>query len=1075
MPQGGGGEEPAVARLARAAITRGLEALGPGSSAATRSDGLRWLERAHRLVPHDPSAALALASACLAQDPARAAGLFSDLAERHDIRQAWLGLAAARLRLAGPDNAAEPLGVVLSRFAFAADAQALARTIGQRPGCAGWCALRPDGRLELHSTVGGGSRAAGVRVTLDGAVVRAAMLPAPSLPANWQRRRLIEVRVGDRPLLGSPIRVDAIRRLAGCVTVHDGGIRGWAWHPADPDTAPELTLLDASGRRLRRFVASHEGFASEGSAPEGSAHGGFAPEGFAHGGFAPEGFVHGGFAPEGSAHRGSAHRGSAHGGVAGEGFAGEGFADAGPLARPRWFELTRTALQAWRGPLHIVGADGRDLPGSPLDPLAETATHVAAALRIGRAYGAGKLSPKRQEGGVGVARRAPGVGVARRAPGTSAVLRADAPVPARAVGADRRKRGVTVVLTVRDGDAGALACLDAVLATRPADVRVLVVDDGCSDPSVIAALDGLARGREIGVLRQPALGSPAAANAGIRAAKGRDVVLLGGDALVSPGWLQRLRAAAYLSRDIGTVTPLSDQAGWLSEPDPAGANHPPDRAAAARLDRAAHRANGTGVVDIPVGFGFCLYLRRDCLNAVGGFRADLFAQGPGEQQDFCLRARRLGWRNVALTGLFVVRLGKSSAEAAPLRARNLGIVEQLHPGYHALTRRFAAADPLAEARRRIDLLRWREAGRGWPRSAILITHDDGGGVEQRLAHAIRLHQSAGRRAIVLRPARTARGDPAIRLGDGATDDVRNLIYPVRELPTLLRLLRAARPELIEAHHLAGYPADIYHLVTSLRLPYDVHIHDYAWFCPRLALVGKDDRYCGEPALAGCETCIADHGHFLQEEITVAALRRRSAGFLSAARQVVVPSEDVAIRMRRHFDGLRTTVVGHQDDTATTSPAAGSDAVPRAGRPVVCVVGGIGVHKGYHVLLACARDAARRDLDLQFTVVGHTIDDARMMASGRVFVTGRFDPAEVVDLITKQNARLGFVPSICPETWCLSLGEIWRAGLPAAAFDIGAPAERIRRSGRGIVLPLGLSASAINNTLLAAIHPEHTID
>jgi hypothetical protein len=92
----------------------------------------------------------------------------------------------------------------------------------------------------------------------------------------------------------------------------------------------------------------------------------------------------------------------------------------------------------------------------------------------------------------------------------------------------------------------------------------------------------------------------------------------------------------------------------------------------------------------------------------------------------------------------------------------------------------------------------------------------------------------------------------------------------------------------------------------------------------------------------------------------------------------------------------------------------------------------------------------------------------MLATGRVFVTGRFEPDEAVGLIAGQNARIGFVASICPETWCLSLGDIWRAGLPAAAFDIGAPAERIRRSGRGIVLPLGLSASAINNTLLAAM-------
>jgi hypothetical protein len=91
----------------------------------------------------------------------------------------------------------------------------------------------------------------------------------------------------------------------------------------------------------------------------------------------------------------------------------------------------------------------------------------------------------------------------------------------------------------------------------------------------------------------------------------------------------------------------------------------------------------------------------------------------------------------------------------------------------------------------------------------------------------------------------------------------------------------------------------------------------------------------------------------------------------------------------------------------------------------------------------------------------------MMATGRVFVTGRFEPDEAVALIAGQNAQIGFVASICPETWCLSLGDIWRAGLPAAAFDIGAPAERIRSTGRGFLLPLGLSASAINNALVAA--------
>ena len=116
---------------------------------------------------------------------------------------------------------------------------------------------------------------------------------------------------------------------------------------------------------------------------------------------------------------------------------------------------------------------------------------------------------------------------------------------------------------------------------------------------------------------------------------------------------------------------------------------------------------------------------------------------------------------------------------------------------------------------------------------------------------------------------------------------------------------------------------------------------------------------------------------------------------------------------------------HEDDgkiSALSIPVLPANA-NRRGRPGVCVVGAIGVHKGYDVLLACARDAVHRDLDLEFIVVGHTIDDARLMETGRVFVTGRFEPNNVVALITAQPVQLGFIPSICPETWCLGLGRV----------------------------------------------------
>ena len=174
---------------------------------------------------------------------------------------------------------------------------------------------------------------------------------------------------------------------------------------------------------------------------------------------------------------------------------------------------------------------------------------------------------------------------------------------------------------------------------------------------------------------------------------------------------------------------------------------------------------------------------------------------------------------------------------------------------------------------------------------------------------------------------------------------------------------------------------------------------------------------------------------------------------------MAPSADCAARIRRHFPGVRPVVTPWEDDAAIPPPPTPS----RVGH--VCVVGGIGVEKGYEVLLGCVRDAAARRLPLRYTVVGYTADDERLLAAGPVFITGQYAPAEVEGLIREQGADLALLPSIWPETWCFTLAQAWRAGLRAAVFDLGAPAERVRATGWGHVLPLGLPPPALNDWLL----------
>jgi GT2 family glycosyltransferase len=675
-----------------------------------------------------------------------------------------------------------------------------------------------------------------------------------------------------------------------------------------------------------------------------------------------------------------------------------------PLARPRRFATPSPGGAT----LRVRGPDGRDLLGSPA---ANPGTRPPRARK-------GRVSPLADQ--------------------------------------------VDVVVPVYRGLATTLACLASVCATVPAETRVWVVDDAAPEPALVAALRRLAANGAIRLIPAHAdgrnRGFPAAANAGMRAAGRRHVVLLNSDTLVAPGWLETLRAAACSAPDIGTATPISNDASILSYPGDAGDNPLPDLAETRRLAALAARVNRGRLVDIPTAHGFCMFIRGDCLAQTGFFDETLFAQGYGEENDFSERARALGWRHVAVPEVFVAHVGGASFGAARhhLLARNLRLLDARHPEYAARVKTWIAADPLAPARLRLDIARW-QAVRAEPRSVLLVSHAKGGGTARIVAERAALHRAAGYRPILLRPSE---GACEVGDGDGLYPNLRFSLP--RELPALCRLLAASHPLSGEVHHLLGHNHSVMDIFTVLGVPYDVWVHDYGWFCARLSFITGEGRFCGEAEASICDICVSRWGYEIEETIAPADLRRRSASDLRGAQAVIVPSADVARRVARHVPGLAARVQPWE----AAGPPAKRRVLPARPCRRVAVIGAIGVDKGFDVLLDCARDAASRQLAVEFVVVGYTVDDEKLLETGRVFITGAFAPGEATALIRAQSADLAFLPSIWPETWCYALSDAWAAGLPAAVFDIGTPPARIASAaGHGWVLPLGLPAHRVNDALL----------
>ncbi len=698
-----------------------------------------------------------------------------------------------------------------------------------------------------------------------------------------------------------------------------------------------------------------------------------------------------------------------------------------PFAEPRGFAVAAARVAEWGGRVDVIGLHGRRLYGSPLMPAAESASAavVARALRArfpleGAPVGDDYAFFSVQADVVGPM--------------------AAHPMP------DLALRRVLVVVPVYLGRQVTLDCLASVLAARSALEDVLVVVDGSPDRGLVDELREWADAGGFDIDVQTLnRGFPATANLGLRAAAGRDVVLLNNDTLVPPGWIADLRAALYSAGDIGTATALSNAATIFSYPSVDKVNAIPDLERTVALAELARAVNFGVAVDVPTAHGFCVYIRAECLSDTGLLREDVFGQGYGEENDFSLRARHLGWRHVAAAGCFVghregVSFGAAKKE---LTRRNLAVLNRLHPGYDRLIGQWELGEPLLDARRRMDVQRWRQdqANR---EAVLIITHDRGGGVARHVLERAAEIEAQGLRAVVVRPV-----EHRVGVSAGDKDVYPNLLFDAEELVEFLRGCAVAWGEI---HHFLGHGGGLVERLLAEFPVYDVIVHDYAWYCPRITLTAREDRYCGEPDLRQCAFCVVDHGTNLEEDISPADLHARSLKQLKAARAVIAPSADTAKRYARRF-GIKVSIHAWEDETAPLRLRAMTKPVGSVRR--VAIVGAISFQKGFDLLLQAARFVALKKLPLEFVVVGFTADDDRLLATGVVRITGFYQEGDAAAVIAAQDADFAFLPAQWPETWSYVLTQIWQAGLPVIALDLGAPAERIRARQGGLVVPAHL--------------------
>ncbi|MGA9422126.1 MAG: glycosyltransferase [Rhodanobacteraceae bacterium] len=252
-------------------------------------------------------------------------------------------------------------------------------------------------------------------------------------------------------------------------------------------------------------------------------------------------------------------------------------------------------------------------------------------------------------------------------------------------GSDCARRDVVIVVPVYNAAAHVERCLDALLAHTRGRARLLLIDDASTDPSIAPLLERHARLPGVTALRNANnLGFTATANRGISAADRADVVLLNADTEVGPNWLTGLRRAAYARDDTGSATAVSDNAGAFSVPELEQANTLPACWSLVQSARALWQHAGLAYPELPTGNGFCMYLKRAMLDAVGNFDAAAFPRGYGEENDLCQRACMLGWHHVIAGNVLVAHARSQSfgdVERSALGSAGMAVLRSRYPHY----------------------------------------------------------------------------------------------------------------------------------------------------------------------------------------------------------------------------------------------------------------------------------------------------------------------------------------------------------------------------------------------------------
>ncbi len=576
--------------------------------------------------------------------------------------------------------------------------------------------------------------------------------------------------------------------------------------------------------------------------------------------------------------------------------------------------------------------------------------------------------------------------------------------------------------------------------------RLIIVDDASTDYRVINLLREISEGRDNVILirNEKNLGFVSSVNKGFSVAENH-VVIVNTDVELPSGWLYRLVKPILEDDRVASVTPFTNAGTICSFPEFLKDNELPKNLSYNQIDDIFSSFVGDDCyIELPTGVGFCMGISKKALKDVGFFDEKTFDRGYGEENDWCMRARQKGYKNVLAPNLFVYHKHGGSfqkEEKLSLINQNLKRLSGLHAQYFELVNDFIEEEPnriirdtafLLSVCKNID-------------TTVIIDHDIGGGANIYRNNLIK-ERLKENRVIILYTEDYYSSYATLKV---FYRDIQKEFF-VWDSDFLFDRLQGFKIDEIILNNLVsfGRPLDLLGNVRMLKENTSskliIPVHEFYLVCPSYTLLNDKGKFCGVPDdINICRKCLKNNLFATSNEYDILLWREKWGEVLNIADYIVCFSRSSIDIVRKVYPTIpedKLLLIPHQIDVRLRKVKI----EPSKHRINLGVIGSINYQKGSRVISQLAERIDQMGFPIKLFVIGEVnMSDIQDSVRKSIYVYGRYERQKLPDILEELNIHIVFFSSVWPETFSFVAEEVVSMGLPIIVFNIGAPAERIK--------------------------------